>query len=204
MTTKTTTKAALYVRCSTASQDIDLQVDALRRYADQRGWRDVEIYSDQGVSGSKSRRPELDRLMADVGAGKIFVVACWKIDRLGRSLRHLLETMEEFRERGVDFVSVTEQLDTSSAAGKMVFGVIGCIAEYERSLIIERVRAGIAKAKASGKKLGRPPRVTEFQLVKARGLRAEGRSWRMISQAVGLPISTVRGALVAAAEIPAA
>src|SRR6516164_649677 len=150
-------KVSLYARVSTdkGQQDPQMQLRELREYCQRRGWEVAGEYVDY-MTGSKDRRPELDRLMADAHKRKFDVVAVWKFDRFARSVSHLLRALETFKALGIDFVSFSEQMDTSTPAGKMVFTVLGAVAELERSLIVERVRAGLRNARVKGKKLGRP------------------------------------------------
>ena len=148
------TTAAVYARVSTSDQTCENQLLELRRYADARGWRIVE-YVDHAVSGSKDRRPALDQLTADVRRHKVNTVICWRLDRLGRNLRHLVLLLDEWQARGVAFVTLGEGIDTSTAAGRLVAGVLGSIAEFERARIQERIHAGLARARAQGKRLGR-------------------------------------------------
>ena len=147
-------RAAIYARVSTSNngQDPGMQTRELEEYCERRGWELAGVYVDQGISGSKESRPELDRLMTDAHRRRFDVVIVWKFDRFARSVSHLLKALDTFRALGIDFVSLSENLDTSTPAGRMVFTVLGAVAELERSLIIERVRAGIrnAKQKASG------------------------------------------------------
>src|SRR5439155_2195613 len=149
-------RVAVYARVSTADQDCEPKLRDLREYVAARGWRAVE-FVDQGVSGARERRPALDRLLAEVRARKVDVVVVAAFDRFGRSVRHLVETLELFRHLGVEFVSLREQIDTGSPLGQAVFTIIAAIAQLERSLIAERVRAGLRRARAEGKRLGRPP-----------------------------------------------
>src|SRR5260370_20400759 len=135
-----------------------MQTRELRQFAEARGWHLAGEYIDPGVSGAKDSRPELNRLMSDAHKRRFDVVVVWKFDRFARSVSHLLRALETFGALGIQFVSLSEQLDTSTPAGKMVFTVLGAVAELERSLIVERVKAGIRNAKAKGKRLG-PPRV---------------------------------------------
>jgi DNA invertase Pin-like site-specific DNA recombinase len=146
-------------------------------------------YVDVGISGSKERRPELDRLMADAHRRRFEVVAVWRFDRFARSVSHLLRALETFRALGVEFVSFSEQLDTATP-GKMVFTVLGAVAELERGLIVERAKAGLRNARAKGKRLGRP-RVIVDTLRIAR-LRASGCSWRTIARQVGFSARSAR------------
>jgi len=134
-------RAGLYVRISTNEQNPDLQQHELREYCGRRGWQVAEVYEDR-ISGGKDRRAGLDRLMADAKRRKFDVIVVWKFDRFARSTSHLLRALEEFSALGIDFVSVTEAIDTSTPAGKMVFTVLGAVAELEKSIIRERVIAG--------------------------------------------------------------
>lgn len=145
---------ALYARVSTNDQTCENQLLELRRYAEARGWQTVE-YIDNGVSGSKDRRPALDQLTTDVRRHKVGTVVCWRLDRLGRNLRHLVMLLDEWQSRGVAFVTLGEGIDTSTAAGRLVAGVLGSIAEFERARMQERIHAGLARAKAQGTRLGR-------------------------------------------------
>jgi DNA invertase Pin-like site-specific DNA recombinase len=147
-------KVALYARVSTHEQVAENQLLELRRYAAARGWQAVE-YVDEGVSGSKDRRPALDRLTADVRRHTVQCVVCWRLDRLGRNLRHLVLLLDEWQSRGISFVTLGEGIDTSTAAGRLVAGVLGSIAEFERARIQERIHAGLRRARAQGKRLGR-------------------------------------------------
>ena len=149
--------AGIYVRVSTSDQSTDAQESELKRYAERRGWTVFKVYADTGQSGAKQNRPALDELMANCRHGKLDVVLVWKFDRFARSLKHSISAMEEFRERRIEFVSCTEQIDTSTSLGKCFFQIIGAIGEFERDLIRERVRAGLRHAREKGKRLGRPP-----------------------------------------------
>jgi len=156
--THPTTKAAIYARVFTSNngQSPAMQTRELEEYCQRRGWKVAGCYVDTGISGSKESRPELDKLMADAHRRHFDAVAVWKFDRFARSVSHLLRALETFKALGIDFVSLSEQVDTSTPTGKMVFTVLGAVAELERSLIWERVRAGIRNAKAKGRTLGRP------------------------------------------------
>ena len=187
-------KVAIYARISTTEQRADLQIDGLRRLAEQRGWRIVEEYVDIGISGSKDRRPALDRLMADARRGRFSIVACWRFDRFGRSLHHLVSALEEFRALGIDFVSQHDAVDTGTASGRMMFAVIGAMAQFEAELIRERTRAGLAAAKRRGVRLGRPG--FSIDVERARTLRAEGKSYRDIAKAMGVSVGKVHETLM--------
>ena len=187
------TRVAIYARVSTRDQNCELQLADLEAMATARGFEVAGRYVDQGISGAKERRPELDKLMADASRGKFQTVAVWKFDRFARSLKHLIVSLEEFRALGVDFISYREAVDTSTPAGKMLFSVIGAMAEFERELIRERVAAGLANARAKGVRLGRPR--AEFDLARARELRHQGLSLRGIAKRLGVNKDTLRAAL---------
>jgi len=154
-----TTRVGLYARVSANAQNPEMQLAELRQYALRRNWQIVGEFVDVGVSGSKESRPKLDALMLAAKRRQVDVIACWKLDRFGRSLRHLVNALAELEAVGCAFVSLRDNLDLSTPAGRMLFQVIGAMAEFERQLIRERVRAGIANAKAKGKTLGRPRRI---------------------------------------------
>jgi DNA invertase Pin-like site-specific DNA recombinase len=187
-------RAAIYARVSTSNhgQDVTLQTRELEQFAQARGWHVVGQYLDVGVSGAKDSRPELNRLMADAHRRKFDVVVVWKFDRFARSVSHLLRALEQFKALGIDFVSYSEQMDTSTPAGKMVFTVLGAVAELERSLIAERVRAGLRNARAKGKRLGRPTKSVDVDRINS--LRASGHSWRSIAAIMMLSVGTVHSA----------
>ena len=185
-----TIRAALYSRVSTANgQDPEMQLRELREYCQRRGWGIVKEYVDVGISGTKEKRPELDRLLADAHRRRLDAVMVWRFDRFARSVSHLLRALETFRSLGIEFVSLSEQVDTSTPTGKMVFTVLGAVAELERSLIVERVRAGLRNARAKGKRLGRPSMVVDVD--KVASLRAQGASFRTIGATLGLSPGTV-------------
>lgn len=170
---------ALYGRVSTTNgQDPAMQLRELREYCKLRGWKVQDEYVDRGVSGGKDSRPELDRLMAAAHRRRFDGVVVWRFDRFARSTAHLLRALETFRSLGIEFVSLSEAIDTTTPAGKMVFTVLGAVAELERSLIGERVRAGLRNAKAKGKRLGRPP-LRELSTPEIRQLRRERRHSRV-------------------------
>jgi DNA invertase Pin-like site-specific DNA recombinase len=187
-------RVAIYARVSTANngQDPNMQTRELREYAERRGWTVFAEYVDIGVSGTKETRPELDRLMADAHRRRFDAVLVWKFDRFARSVSHLLRALETFRAQGIEFVSFSEQLDTSTPAGKMVFTVLGAVAELERGLIVERVKAGLRNAKAKGKRLGRPK--ISVDSAKIAALRRAGRSWSDIAKQTGWTKGTVQRA----------
>jgi DNA invertase Pin-like site-specific DNA recombinase len=148
-------RCALYARVSTLDQEPENQLQELRRYAEARGWTATE-YIDHGVSGAKDRRPSLDRLVADSRRRRFDVLVVWRLDRLGRNLRHLVVLLDELRAVGVEFVSLGEGIDATTPAGKLQLHILAALAEFERARIGERVRAGLARVRASGRQLGRP------------------------------------------------
>src|SRR6267143_307702 len=178
-------RVAIYARVSTANngQDPTMQTRELREYIERHGWQLAGEYVDIGISGTKEKRLELDRLMADAHKRRFDCVVVWKFDRFARSVSHLLRALETFKVQGIEFVSFSEQMDTSTPAGKMVFTVLGAVAELERSLIVERVRAGLRNAKAKGKRLGRPRVAVDAARI-AR-LRTQGCSLRKIAAELG-------------------
>src|SRR5438093_12540187 len=148
-------KAAIYARVSTVDQEPENQLQELWRYVEARGWSAVE-YVDRGVSGAKDRRPALDQLLADARRRRFDVVVCWRLDRLGRNLKHLITLLDELQALGVAFVSLAEGIDATTPAGRLQMQILGAIAEFEKGRIVERVRAGLARARTQGKRLGRP------------------------------------------------
>ena len=146
---------AVYARVSTLDQEPENQLAELRRYAAQRGWTITE-YVDRGVSGAKDRRPALDRLVTDARRRRFDVVVCWRLDRLGRNLKHLVTLLEELQSVGVAFVSLGEGIDCTTPSGKLQLHILAALAEFERARIAERVRAGLARVRAAGGRLGRP------------------------------------------------
>src|SRR6516225_11427908 len=150
-------RVAIYARVSTTNgQSLEMQLSDLREYASRRGWKVFAEYVDNGVSGAKESRPELNRLMADAHRRHFDVVLCWKVDRFGRSLKHLVNVLADLDSYGIAFVSLRDNLDLSTPSGRLMFQIIGAMAEFERELIQERVRSGIKAARARGKRLGRP------------------------------------------------
>jgi DNA invertase Pin-like site-specific DNA recombinase len=195
-------RVAIYARVSTANngQDPTMQTRELREYAERRGWTVAGEYVDTGISGTKDRRPELDRLMQDAYRRRFDVVAVWKFDRFARSVSHLLRALDTFRALGIEFVSLSESLDTATPAGRMVFTVLGAVAELERSLIVERVRAGLRNARAKGKQIGRPK--SGVDAAQIAGLRAANVSWREIGRKLGISARTARRALAGRGKTP--
>jgi DNA invertase Pin-like site-specific DNA recombinase len=185
--------AALYARVSTLDQSCEVQLQDLRRFAGQR-FALYHEYLDVGVSGAQRHRPQLDSLMKDARRCLFNVVLVWKFDRFARSLKHLIESLDEFSSLGIDFVSYTEGVDTTTPTGQLLFHIVGAVAQFERNLIAERVRAGLAHAKAMGKHIGRPRAKVDQEAV--RTLRSQGMSLRVIAATLNIPVSRVRRALV--------
>jgi DNA invertase Pin-like site-specific DNA recombinase len=184
-------RVAIYARVSTTNhgQDAGMQTREMRQFAEARGWTLADEYIDAGVSGSKDSRPELNRLMADAHKRRFDVVLVWKLDRFGRSLRHLVNALAEFESLNISFVSLSDNLDLSTASGRLMFNIIGAMAEFERELIRERVRAGMKNAKAKGTRIGRPrANVDPAQIAR---LRAEGFTWRAIANRLQVGVGTL-------------
>src|ERR1700731_1549125 len=178
-------RTALYARVSTLDkgQSPEMQLRELREYCQRGGWQIAGEYVDIGVSGSKDSRPQLNKLLADANRRKFDSIVVWRFDRFARSVSHLLRALETFRSLGIEFVSYTEQMDTSTPVGQMIFTVLGAVSALERGLIVERVKAGLRNARAKGKRLGRPCVVVDRSRIAA--LRARGCSWRTIARQVG-------------------
>ena len=187
-------RVAFYLRVSTGSQTVENQRLELQRVADQRGWHVVEIYSDNGISGAKGReqRPAFDRLCRDAAAGKLDLIAAWSIDRIGRSLAHLVEFVDELRAENVGLYLHQQQVDTSTAAGRAFLQMAGVFAEFEREIIRERVHSGLARARAKGKRLGRPTTVTDATERRIRKMLAAGTGKLKIARTLGVGTSTVQ------------
>jgi len=187
-------RAALYARVSTLNgQNPEMQLHEMRDYCQRRGFMIANEYVDKGISGARERRPALDMLMADCRKRLVDAVVVYRYDRFARSLRQLVIALEEFRALGIDFISLHEGVDTSTPNGRLVFGIFASIAEFERELIRDRVRSGLAAAKARGKQLGRPRANVDVGRIAA--LRALGTPWRTISRQMGLGVGTIHKAL---------
>jgi len=169
-------RCAIYARVSTLDQEPENQLQELRQYVAARGWTATE-YVDRGVSGAKDRRPALDQLVTDARRRKVDVLLCWRLDRLGRNLRHLVVLLEDLHETGVAFVSLNEGIDATTPAGKLQLHILGALAEFERGRIRERVMAGLQRARTQGKRLGRPRKVRPAILVPGGSVRDAARAW---------------------------
>jgi DNA invertase Pin-like site-specific DNA recombinase len=170
---------AIYLRVSTKDQSTDAQLAELTQLVERRGWK-YRVFGDKGQSGAKESRPAFDEMMREVRRGHISAICIWALDRLARSLRQLLEISQELQRLNVDLVAVKQDLDTSSPAGRLVYGVLSCVAEFERELLRERVRSGLAQARRNGRRLGRPPlrKFDEHDVAQIRNLRKRGASIR--------------------------
>jgi DNA invertase Pin-like site-specific DNA recombinase len=179
-------RAAIYVRVSTQEQNTDSQESELREYVERRGWSCV-MYRDHGQSGAKNDRHALSVLLGDLRRRKIDVVVVWALDRLARSLKQLLSIAEECRSLGVDLVSLKQSLDTTGPAGRLTFQILGAVAEFERELLRERVKAGMAQARRTGKNVGRPARrkFQEADIERMKLLRSQGTSVRKLATDFG-------------------
>jgi len=182
-------KFALYLRVSTDVQDTSNQQRELEAVAQRHGWDVVGIFSDQAVSGAKDRRPEFDRLRKGIMRKEFDVVAAWSVDRLGRSLQNLLVFLSELQAKNVDLYLHQQGLDTQTAAGRAMFQMCGVFAEFERAMIVSRVHAGLARARAQGRRLGRPKKVIDQ--ARAARLLAEGWSLRHVARQLGVSPATL-------------
>ena len=196
-------RAALYARVSTSGhgQDVGLQLDELRLVANQRGWAVHDEFVDEGVSGAKDSRPALDRMLVDAREGRLDVVAIWKLDRLARSVRHLLDVADSLNAWGVGLVSVRDaHIDTTTPSGRFTLQILGAVAELERALIRERVIAGVRRAQAAGKHCGRPK--VDLDLRPALAMLGQGHGLKTTAKALGVSRATLRRRLVEAGEWP--
>lgn len=184
-------RVALYARVSTPDQNIDVQLAELRALAAARGTAVVSEYTDVGISGVKASRPGLDRMLLDAASGRFNLLLVWKIDRVGRSLVNLLQVIEKLTDAGVGFESAHDPgISTTSVTGTLMLSIIGAFAAYERSLLIERTRAGVALAKANGKHCGRPR--NDLDLRAARILLGQGVSVRQVASMLSVPRGTLQ------------
>lgn len=195
-----TKRVALYLRVSTDGQTTENQLKDLHEVADRAGWTVVEVIEDAGISGSKGRdkRPGLDRLLRMVTQRKVDMVAAWSVDRLGRSLQDLVGLLNELHGAGCDLFLHKQAIDTTTSAGRAMFGMLGVFAEFEREMIRERVNAGLARAKAQGKTLGRP-KTDAAAIERIRALRADGMGMVRIAKTIGCGVSVVQRVVAAEA-----
>jgi len=194
-------RAAIYARVSTNNgQDPHMQIRELREYCKRRGWEIEGEYVDAGVSGAKEHRPQLDVLLAACRKRRLDAVVVYRYDRFARSLRQLVNALEEFRSLGIEFISLHEGVDTSTPNGRLIFGIFASIAEFERELIRDRVKSGIAAARSKGKRLGRPG--VSVDIARIAALRASGLSWPKIAVELGISVGTVYKAGQRLSKIP--
>ena len=186
-------RVAIYVRVSTKDQSVDMQLNDLERYTRERGFKMFKIYKDNGVSGTKETRAGLTQLMEDARKRKFDIVLVWRFDRFARSTKHLVNALHEFRNLGIDFISYQENIDTSSPLGEAIFVIISAMSKLERDIIAERVRGGLRKAVAAGKRLGRPKaQVDSDQVIE---YRKQDKSIRQIASEMSLSKGTVERTL---------
>jgi len=185
------TRVAIYARVSTTEQSTESQLLDLGRYVRERGWDIFREYVDEGISGTKDSRPALNELMNDAKKRRFDVVLVWRFDRFARSTKHLILALEEFKNLGIDFVSFQENIDTSSPLGSAIFTIISAVAQLERDIIAERVKAGLRRAKENGKRLGRPRVKVDVQEILR--MRSQGLSLRAIAKETGISRTTVSG-----------
>ena len=190
-------KVGLYARVSTLDkgQDTEIQLSDLRAYADARGWKVFKEYIDVGQSGSKEQRPAFSQLMDDARKRKIDIILVWRLDRFGRSLKHLIISLDDLKALGLGFVSFKESLDFTTATGRLMLHLLAAFAEFEKEIIRERVKAGVAHARAKGKRLGRCPKINEGLLRTMKDMRDKGISIRNISKELGVSKSLVHKSL---------
>jgi len=193
-------KVALYLRVSTHQQTTENQKIELESYCKRQDWTIAKVYDDSGISGSKFNRPALQEMLKDATKGKFQIVACYKIDRMARSTIDLLHILTQLKNAGVDFVSVTQAINTSSSAGRMLVSFLGAVAEFERDTIIDRVKSGLHRARLNGIILGRPRIEVDAQEV--RRLRDSGLSLRAIAKQLGVGVGTIHRALSGVPKTP--
>ncbi len=183
--------AVIYARVSTDKQKVDMQLNELRQFATRSGWKIYEEYIDQNYTGGNTNRPAFLAMIEAARKRKFDILLVWKLDRLSRSLKDLINTLDELGGYGIDFVSYDNNLDTSTPTGKLVFQIVGAVAEFEKDIIRERVVAGLAAARAKGKRLGRPP-ISNITFEKAKEMRDQGKSFRAIGRELNIDEGTIR------------
>jgi DNA invertase Pin-like site-specific DNA recombinase len=187
-------RIAIYARVSTDRQSTESQLNTLREYIEKREWNLFKEYIDEGFTGSNTKRPAFKEMMADAKKRRFDVLLVYKLDRLSRSLKDLIITLDDLKSTGIDFVSYDNSLDTTTPTGRLIFHVVGSVAEFEREIIKERVKSGLENARRKGKRLGRPP-VSSALVEEAKRLRSQGMPYRKIGLQLGIPESTVRANL---------
>jgi DNA invertase Pin-like site-specific DNA recombinase len=189
------TRVAIYARVSTKEQSTEAQVAQLISYCQARGWAEAAVFRDDGISGVRDNRPELDRLRQRMALGEFEAIVVSKMDRLGRSLGMILRFWDEADAAGARVIVIDQGIDTSTPAGRLQRNMLAALAEFERELILERTRAGIATARALGKKFGAPRRIPEAVAREVRARRDQGESLRMISQRMNIKLGGIRSVL---------
>lgn len=194
------TRVAIYTRVSTDDQFTKTQEHELKQYTKHRGWTVQQVFTDHGYSGASEKRPALDEMLRDTRKRKFDVVLVWKFDRFARSLRQLVSALELFRQFGIGFVSATEAIDTSLPSGELVFQIFGAIAQFERTLIGERVKAGLGQARRNGKRIGRPPIriLTREERIRICKEHRSGKSLRKLAELYGITLWTAHSICQAA------
>jgi DNA invertase Pin-like site-specific DNA recombinase len=185
--------AAVYVRVSRADQNVQMQADETEALIERRGWRAMRTFADEGISGSHDRRPAFRRMMEAARRREFAVLCVYRADRLFRSLRDLIVTIDELASLGVGFVSVQEPFDTTTPSGRLLVSLVGAFAEFERSVLIQRTKSGLEAARKRGARLGRPR--TSVDIGKAQRMRAQGMSYRDVAKALGVGLGTLHRAL---------
>ena len=187
-------RVAAYVRCSTKEQNVGIQEREIRQFCERRGLELVTVYADEGVSGRKDSRPSLNRMLVDARKGRFDMLVIVRLDRLARSLAHLAVLAGDFQAWGVSLVATDQSFDTSTPSGMLTYGVLAAVAAFEADLVSSRTRAGLAEARANGKRFGRPPALDRKGRERVKRLRATGKSIRKISELVGVSVGTVHAA----------
>jgi DNA invertase Pin-like site-specific DNA recombinase len=182
---------AIYARVSTDRQSTESQLHALHEFIEKRSWTISKEYIDEGYTGSNTKRPAFNEMMADAKRREFDVLLVYKLDRLSRSLKDLITTLDDLQSLGIDFISYDNGLDTTTPTGRLLFHVVGAVAEFEKGIIRERVKAGLENARRKGRRLGRPE-IPPGTLEKARKLRRQGLSFRAIEKKLGIDESTIR------------
>lgn len=189
-------RCARYLRVSKSDQRPELQDDETKAFIERRGWKLTTTYLDHGVSGSRDRRPELDRMLSDARRGKFEILIVWKSDRLFRSLRHMVVTLDELAAMKIGFASVSEPFDSTTPSGRLLVHLVSAMAEFERAVMIERTKAGLAAAIRRGARPGRPR--AHVDLDRARRLRSDGKTFKEVAGELGIGVATLHRAMSAA------
>ena len=193
-------KVAIYIRVSTLNQHVESQRLELESYCQRQGWVITQTYEDAGISGTKYDRPALQQMLRDSAKGKFEVLIVFKVCRLARSTSDLLQILQQLKTNGVDFISTTQNIDTTTSMGKMVLTFLGAIAEFERETIVERINIGIRRAKAEGVRFGRPR--SGFDVIKALEMKRNGQSWNDVAKSMGVSKATIRRTLTPLLKTP--